>query len=461
MPVKKIKPFHLIVITLVSVVIALWNPLKMEKSQTLLFSTLVFTVGLWATEAVHKSLACVFLLLSFALFGKTKMTEILSFAWSDTLLLIVTTTFLSVGIMKTGVVHRYVESLFRKNSSNIFKLLILPYLFGVVLVFLIPQAFARVIIIGAILNSLLTAQTQEEQRAKQVLIFNGFMGITMTYMFFNNGDIVLNQAAIRFAGEEVKQILTFQHWLLLMAPSSLIASLVVLLLIYLIFRQDLSGFHSGMIAKDAYENSEVSKEKQRITLITMVVIILLWMTQSLHQISPWIPALAGTVVLFGIKVLNRQDLKAVNPHFLLFLLTVFSIGKVLGQSGITQIIFENLNALIPQADSSLYLLVIAAVVMVLHLCIGSSVATMSVVLPILIPLTRSFGYRSEVVTLMIYLIVNVHFLLPFHHATVMIGTAKEYYPERDMFRFGAVMTVVTFVLLYGLYFPWWKLMEVL
>lgn len=458
---KKIKPFHLIVITLVSVVIALWNPLEMEKSQTLLFSTLVFTVGLWATEAVHKSLACVFLLLSFALFGKTKMTEILSFAWSDTLLLIVTTTFLSVGIMKTGIVHRYVESLFRKNSSNIFKLLILPYLFGVILVFLIPQAFARVIIIGAILSSLLTAQTQEEQRAKQALIFNGFMGITMTYMFFNNGDIVLNQAAIRFAGEEVKQILTFQRWLLLMAPPSLIASLVVLLLIYLVFRRDLSGFHSGMIAKDAYENSEVSKEKQRITLITMVVIILLWMTQSLHQISPWIPALVGTGILFGIKVLNREDLKAVNLHFLLFLLTVFSIGKVLGQSGITQIIFERLNELIPRTDSALYLLIIAAVVMLLHLCIGSSVATMSVVLPILIPLTRSFGYHSEVVTLMVYIIVNVHFLLPFHHATVMIGTAKEYYPERYMFRFGAVMTVVTFVFLYCLYFPWWKLMEVL
>lgn len=458
---KKIKPFHLAVITIVSLLLVVWNPLGMEQSQSILFSCLVFTVALWATEAVHKSLACIFLLSSFALFGKTRMVEILSFAWSDTLLLIVTTTLLSVGIMKTGIVHRYVESLFRKNSSNIFKLLILPYLFGVILVFLIPQAFARVIIIGAILNSLLTAQTKEEERAKQALIFNGFIGVTMTYMFFNNGDIVLNQAAIRFAGDEVKQILTFQRWLLLMAPPSLIASAVVLFIVYFVFRKDLSGFHPGMITKVSYESGEISKRKQTITLISMIVIIFLWMTQSLHHISPWIPALEGTVVLFGIKVLDREDMKAVNPYFLLFLLTVFSIGKVLGQSGITQIVFEDLNTLIPQADSFLYLLVIAAVVMVLHLCIGSSVATMSVVLPIMIPLTQSFGYRAEVITLMVYIIVNVHFLLPFHHATVMIGTAKEYYPEKYMFRFGAVMTAVTFILLYGLYFPWWKLLEVL
>ncbi|MDO4793420.1 MAG: hypothetical protein Q3993_04505, partial [Filifactor alocis] len=77
---KKIKPFHLVVITILSVLLAVWNPLEMEKSQSILFSSLVFTVALWATEAVHKSLACVFLLLSFALFGKTKMVEILSFA---------------------------------------------------------------------------------------------------------------------------------------------------------------------------------------------------------------------------------------------------------------------------------------------------------------------------------------------------------------------------------------------
>lgn len=51
--------------------------------------------------------------------------------------------------------------------------------------------------------------------------------------------------------------------------------------------------------------------------------------------------------MFLIKVLEIKDLKSINLHFVLFLMTVFSIGKILGQSGITNIIFENLKTMIP------------------------------------------------------------------------------------------------------------------
>lgn len=140
---------------------------------------------------------------------------------------------------------------------------------------------------------------------------------------------------------------------------------------------------------------------------------------------------------------------------------MFSIGKVFGQAGVTNAIFGKLETLIPSVNTSEYLIVIAIVAMVLHICIGSSVATMSVVLPILIPLAQSSGYRPEIITLMIYIIVNVHFLLPFHHATVMIGAGKGYYPDKYMFRFGSVMTVVSLILLALFYFPWWRILEVL
>lgn len=456
---KKIKPTYLTVILVVSFLLALLNPLKMKLNQRIIMSGLIFVVFVWATEAMHKSIACVILLLIFCIFGKTKVYELISFAWSDTILLIITTTLLSVGIMKTGVVHKYVEKLFKKNSSNIFKLMLLSYVFGVILVFLIPQAFARVIIIGSILNSLLLANNEKEIKAKQALIFNGFMAVTMTYMFFNNGDIVLNQAALKFAGEEVQQALNFQEWIKLMAVPSFAASMIVLGLTYLVFKKDLSGFNSDMISQGSYNNNELDRSKQRIAIFSMIVIIALWMTESIHHISPWKVALVGVIIMYAVKVLDKSDFKSVNPHFLLFLMTVFSIGKGLGQAGITETIFKQLSLLIPGANSSTYILVIALIVMILHICIGSSVATMSVVLPILIPLTKGMGYNAEIITLMTYIIVNVHFILPFHHATVMIGTANKYYPENYMLRIGSIMTIVTFILLGCIYIPWWHILK--
>ena len=83
---------------------------------------------------------------------------------------------------------------------------------------------------------------------------------------------------------------------------------------------------------------------------------------------------------------------------------------------------------------------------------------MSVVLPIILPLAVGLGYRPEIITLMTYTTVNIHFLLPYHHTTVMIGTAKGFYSEKYMLRFGLIMTPITFALLYFIFFKYWQLL---
>ncbi|PID83026.1 MAG: hypothetical protein CSB15_00325 [Clostridiales bacterium] len=449
----------------IAILIGIINPLNMDINQRILFSSLIFTVAVWATEAMHKSIACIFLLISFFIFGKTPIVKIVGFVWSDLNFLIISTILLSVGITKTGIIDRFVEYLFKKYSDNILKLLVLPYVFGIILIFIIPQAFVRVIMIGTIFSTLLLENNETQKRAKQALIFNVFIGVSVAYMFFSNGDIVLNVASIRFSGDEVKNALTFGNWFKLMAVPSLVTSIVTLALTYIVFKKELKGFSPDMISTETAKKSELSPMKQKVSILTMIVVIIFWMTYSFHKIPHSYVAIAGVIVMFVIKVLDTSDLnnKNINPHFLLFLVTIFSIGKVLGQSGITEIIFNNLKTLIPEANTnqSLYLIIIAIVVMILHMCIGSSVATMSVVLPIILPLTQSFGFRPEIITLMTYFLVNLHFLLPFHQANIMIGTAKEYYPENYMFRFGIYMTLICPILLYVVFFPWWRLCGVL
>lgn len=458
---RKVKLTHLVIIFIAVLTIGLINPMNLDFNQSILFSSMLFTIGLWATNAVHKSIACIFFLIIAVAFGNTAALDIVNFLWSDTNLLIVTTTLLSVGIMKTGIVHRYVEILLKRNASNIFMLLLLPYIFGIVLVFLIPQAFARVIIIGAIFNGLLIANNDIEKKAKQALIFNAFIAVVMTYMFFSNGDIVLNQAAINFAGDEVKEILTFGTWFKLMSIPTLITCVVSLFLTYFIFKKDLSGFSVEMISRDHLKSEELSKSKQYISTLAMIIIFLLWITQSIHRIPSWIVALSGVILMYILRILKKEDLKSINLHFILFLMTIFNIGRILGESGITAVIFDNLQKFIPSTNSPFYLIIIGIVAMVLHILIGSSVATMSVVIPILLPLTVSLGYKAEIITLMIYVIVNTHFLLPFHHATLMIGVGNKYYPEKHMLKFGLPMTIIVFLLLALVYFKWWQILNFL
>lgn len=445
---------------LFGIIIYLINPLAMENYQRVVLSTLIFVTATWASNSLNKSIACLILLLSFVIFGNTDPMTIISQVWGDTILLIMTTTLLSVGMMQTGVIDRFLRKLLLKNGDSTFKLLIIPYILGIILVFLIPQAFARVIILGTIFSSLFVANNENEKRAKEVLIFNGFVAITMTYMLFSNGDIVLNQAAIRFQ-EGVVNNLSFTHWFKMMSIPTLFTSLVTIFVIKIGFKEELSYFNPAMIKMQGDEEKKISPLVEKITIITVLVIVLMWMTEPLHGIKPWIVTLFGVGIMYLLKVLEIKDLKNINLHFILFLVTVFTIGRGLGEAGVTGGIFNSLQKILPDTGSLGYLMILSIVVMALHIIIGSSVATMSVVLPIILPLAVDLGYRPEVITLMTYTIVNIHFLLPYHHATLMIGTAREFYNEKYMLKFGLIMTPITFALLYFVFFKYWQVIGLL
>lgn len=451
---KYIKPGPTVWALLTSVLLAWLNPFNMTTKQCILFSGFVFTAALWATEAVHKTVACAFLLLVFAIFGKTSLLHIVSQMWSETILLIIGTTWLSVGLAKTGVIQKAVERLLQKCGTSIWKLLLLPYLFGIALVFLIPQAFSRVILLGTIFDSMLSVE-KGEKRAKRVLLFNVFVAVSMSIMFFRTGDLVLNSVLLEVSGSDVREALSSRQWFVLMSVPTAVTCLLSIVLIRLTFRRELREFQPKMILCRETEDG-LSPIRKRAGLLTMGTVIFLWMTQRFHGISPCLVAGAGCVVMFATGVLERRDIGALNPHLLLFLVTIFNIGKVFREAGITEILFQHLEAWIPQADSSVYLLIVTASVMAFHMCTGASVAALSVVVPIILPLTTRMGYPPETIALMTYAAVNVHFLMPFHNATLMIGVGRGYYPERYMARFGARMTVLLFPLFAFCYFSWWR-----
>lgn len=453
------KKKFLIISIVAFLLIAILKPLGLDQNQAIVLASLVAAVILWASSGLHKSIVCALLILSFSIFSNTKFLNIISFIYSDTMLLIIFTTLLSVGIMNSGAINGFVERIFVKTGNNIFTILTIPYLLGIVLVFIIPQAFARVIIMGSIYSSLITFRDENEHRAKRAILFNVFFAVTMTYMMFINGDIVLNGAALSFSTELVNSELNQFKWFTLMALPTLVASVLSILLVRFIFKDDLKYFNSDMIVKSKTEN--INKSSKMAVILLMLIVILLWIFEDVHHIKPWIVSMVATIIMFAMKLLKKDDLKSVNPHFLLFLTTVFSIGKVLGQAGITEIIFQKLSLILANPNSPIYLLLITVVVMVLHLSIGSSVATMSVVLPILVPMAESQGINGIVITLLTYITVNVHFLLPFHHATMMIGSGKEYYPDNYMTKLGTYMSAGVLVFIFLIYIPWWKLMGLL
>lgn len=438
----------------------IWNPLTLNWQQLCLVAGLAMTIIAWATNLVHKTIASAFLILVFAIFGKTPILEIISFLYSPTLLLIIGTGLLSHAVMNGGLVDHELAAILRAARRRPSLLIVGPYILGLVLVFIIPQAFARVIIMGAVLHRLIQVSGEKGERAKSAIIFNACLAITMSYMCFSNGDIVLNQSAIRFASELTELDLGFWNWLKLMFVPSLLTGLVSLAINFFLFREDWRAFRTEELAEVPLEPRHKSW-RTIATLAAVLITVAFWLTESLHGINPGLVSLFAALFCFLIGSLKPADLKTINPHFLIFLTAAFSIGKVLGQAGITAKISEALASWIPDQRSALFLFAISALCMVLHMAIGSSVATLSVAIPLALPLAMQVGYPAEIVTLIFYVIVNIHFILPIHHATMLLGVGKGYYDDRRMLRFGAVMTPLTFVFIFLFYLLWWRLIGVM
>lgn len=83
--------------------------------------------------------------------------------------------------------------------------------------------------------------------------------------------------------------------------------------------------------------------------------------------------------------------------------------------------------------------------------------TVSVVLPTVAQL-GVFPPQSVVLALFIYTVVNMKYLLPFHHGTILVGAGEGLFPNSMVVKYGLVLTLLTFIVVLFVCMPWWQLM---
>lgn len=87
---------------------------------------------------------------------------------------------------------------------------------------------------------------------------------------------------------------------------------------------------------------------------------------------------------------------------------------------------------------------------------GSLVTAISVLIPTLIAITAG-NLSPEFIVLLTCASVCFHYILPFHHVSIMIGYGNGYYENKHIIRMGLVLTIITILAVLLIYMPWWKL----
>lgn len=433
------------------------NPLGLELNQQIVFGSLLLTVLSWAFQAISQSVASIFLLVVFSIFGMTPLQQVFKFPLSDNFITIAMSFLMSQAIVNSGIAARLADTLLARFVRKPMDLIWVGIAANFLLMFLIPQPFSRTILLAAIFVEYIKRH-KLPSATSEIIMLNLFVTAVTTLMMFLTADVILNNFAVEMSGTDI----SWFEWAKWMAVPSFVTTLIMSGLLILMNRKVFEVALGRPSAKEGEEDPEhiVShspfSRSEKIVLALVLATVGLWMTESMHGISSaWVAVAcaAGLAVFTG--TLKFKDLKSLNLPLMLFLTAAFSIGSVMQASGISAAMFSvfRMDAVV---GTAWFVPAIIGLNAVIHQLVGSTVTSLSITVPGLLAI--SGGVLSPIaIMFMSYVTVNLHFFLPFQQIVLLIGI--EHYSLRHILKIGVVMTVLTPIIVLLLYMPWFALVQ--
>ena len=116
----------------------------------------------------------------------------------------------------------------------------------------------------------------------------------------------------------------------------------------------------------------------------------------------------------------------------------------------------------PVMPSNLFLFaaLMTVIAVIIHMLLGSVIAVMGVAIPAALTATASMELNPLVPTMLIYMAIAAHYVLPFQHLNMLVGSGKEngMYGQAETIRLGLPLTVVMFIVNVFVAIPWWKIL---
>ena len=194
-------------------------------------------------------------------------------------------------------------------------------------------------------------------------------------------------------------------------------------------------------------------------LVLMLVAIGLWVTDFVHHIPPPMIGLGiGLLSLTpGIGVLDAEDARKVNYLPIFFVAAAVGLTNVLVQTKALDIVTSGLfEWMKPHITGSIWsTMILYWSAFAYHIVIGNEIAMLSTSLPILMAYAREHAMNPLTLG-MIWTFGAGPKIFMYESAVLVVGYSYGYFTNRDMMKVGAVLSVVTaliLLLLVPLYWP--------
>jgi len=423
----------------------------------------LFMIAAWMTQVLDHGISGILGCFLFWTLGVAKFEAAFSgFADSTPWFLFGAVCF---GLMaaKSGLARRLAFIVMRGVGYSYPRLLLGLIISNFLLTAIVPSGIARVVIMAAIAMGLTDAfgVAKGSNIARGMFIILVYQATIFDKMVIAGAASITARGAIeRFGGVSV----LWSQWALAFLPCDIIIMIVAWRLALWMYPPETVTLPGGAdyLHRELRAMGSLSTVEIRAALL-MSVAIGLWVTDFVHHIPPPMIGLGvGLLAIMpGIGLLDAEDVRKINYLPIFFVAAAVSLSNVLAQSKaleiVTDILFSWIAPFIGTNWLSTFLLYWAA--FLYHIVIGNEIAMLSTSIPPLMTYAKQHGI--DPLTLgMIWTFGAGPKVFMYESAVLVVGYSYGYFDAKDMFKVGAVLSIVTALILLLLVPFYWPLIGI-
>ena len=242
-----------------------------------------------------------------------------------------------------------------------------------------------------------------------------------------------NAIAIGFLEQSGHEI-SFLRWMILGVPIVIVLILVCWLILYTLFRPKIEH-----VELELPEEAESLDSRSKFILIVFLLVVVLWLTSSLHGIPPAITALIPFVILFGLRMLDDDDIRELGWGILFIVGGGMSLGVAMRESGLSEWMVSQVDFAAIGTLGILFLFAAAAAILTTFI---SNSATANLLLPIVVGIAAVSPVSNALV---VAIVSSAAMILPVSTPPNAIAYGSGHVEVRDMARAGSIITAFSLV----------------
>ena len=397
--------------------------------------------------------------------------DILAGYGSTALWMIIAAFSLSVAFGKTGLGHRVAYHLIRAFGSTVLRLGYVTALLDLILSPATPSNTARAAGIVypinlSIAESIGSYPGDTAKRGGSFILMNGYFVTKITSFMFLTA-MAPNVLALDFVTKITGLTMNWVEWAVALAIPGLVMLIFVPLVGYWIDRPEAVKIDNKKLADEGLAKLGSMKMSEKILAVVFILALLGWAWPSIgyffpaiaFDLSPTAVALVAMTVVFLSGIITWEDMvqtKAVWNTFIWF-------GAILGLStALTKAKFFAWLATFMEANLALdvsplvVVLILSAISVVIRYLFASSTAYIASMLPVFLTVGMAAGVNPVMFGLVL-LATNAFGGLVTHYGASPgpIIYSAGYNNLKDWWTAGAILAVLSWILLFVVGIPWW------